>query len=92
MMNLMRKFNMTCEDTSPLISQAMDRSLPLGARLRLKIHLAMCEMCGYYKNQLETLRNLARHLGREETVAMGEARLSVAARAKIQKSLDEAQK
>jgi len=86
--NMMRKLRMTCEDTSQLISERMDHDLPLADRIRVAIHLAICEFCRYYKNQLETLRALARGLGGEETPAFGETRLSARAREKIQKRLD----
>jgi len=84
----MRKLKMSCADTSPLISERMDHSLPLMKRLRVGIHLAMCEVCRYYENQLKVLRKLAQHLGREENATPGEARLSPQARDKIQKRLD----
>jgi predicted anti-sigma-YlaC factor YlaD len=84
--SIMRKLKMSCADTSLLISERMDHSLPLMKRLRVGIHLAMCEVCRYYENQLKVLRKLAQHLGREEGTT--EARLSPQARDKIQKRLD----
>jgi predicted anti-sigma-YlaC factor YlaD len=57
---------LTCKDTSPLISEMMDHSLPLLDRWRVKLHLAMCEFCRYYQEQLEVLRKLSRYLGQED--------------------------
>lgn len=80
MVNLMntltRWLKMTCEDTSPLISEMMDHTLPLSKRLRVRAHLAMCGMCRIYQKQLETIRNLARGLGREEPPLPPEIKLT----------------
>ncbi len=59
-------FNLTCEDTSPLISEMMDHRVSFIKRLKIKIHLAMCEVCLYYKEQLGIIRNLSQNLGRED--------------------------
>ena len=45
----------------------MDHSLPLLDRWRVKLHLAMCEFCRYYQEQLEVLRKLSRYLGQEDS-------------------------
>lgn len=63
---ILHALKMTCKDTSLLISEMMDRSLPLHDRWRIKLHLAMCEFCRYYQKQLEVLRKLSRYLGRED--------------------------
>lgn len=52
----------TCKDTSPLISEMMDHSLPLSKRLRVKLHLSMCEFCHYYQDQLSFLQNMVQNL------------------------------
>jgi len=80
-------FDATCRDTTPLISEMMDHTLPLGKRLRVRFHLAICDVCGFYKKQLETVRALARKLGREEDPTQKEAVLSEEAKTKIKDSL-----
>jgi hypothetical protein len=80
-------FHATCRDTTPLISEMMDHTLPLGKRLRVRFHLAICDVCGFYKKQLETVRALARKLGREEDLTQKEAVLSDEAKSKIKDSL-----
>ena len=52
-------FKMTCKDVYPLISEEMDHSLSFSRRVRLKMHLAICNLCQIYSKQLQTLRNLA---------------------------------
>ena len=73
----------TCEDTSALMSEMMDHDLPLIKRWRAKIHLAICGFCRYYKTQLETIRELARKLGREETKVPEDVALSPETRRKL---------
>ncbi len=80
-------FNATCKDTSPLISERMDHSLPFSKLWRLKFHLAICEVCRYYQEQLKTLRALAHRLGKEEAPADPETKLSPEAKEKIQQAL-----
>ncbi|MGP0629728.1 hypothetical protein ACTRW9_08470 [Nitrospina sp. 32_T5] len=63
----MRFMKLRCEDTSPLISEMMDHTLPLPKRLRVALHLSLCRMCRAYQRQLNTVRVLARGLGREDT-------------------------
>lgn len=81
---ILNYFRMTCKDTSPLISEMMDHSLPTGRRLKLKIHLVLCRFCRYYKTQLEIIRKLAGTLGREESPGLESAILSPQARKKLQ--------
>ena len=80
---MIRKLRLSCEDTTPLISELMDHNLPLGKRIRLKFHLAMCKVCGCYQKQLEVIRALARKLGGEEPPLQQEAVLSEAVKTKI---------
>ncbi len=84
---LARKLRVTCEDTTPLISELMDHDLPLTKRLRLKTHLAMCGVCNFYKAQLEVIRALSRKLGGEDAPTQKEAALSDQAKTKIKDSL-----
>ena len=52
-----------CNEASRLLSQAMDRDLPLWDRARLRLHLAACDACANFSRQLQLLRRaLARLL------------------------------
>lgn len=84
---MLQWFQMTCRDTTPLISEMMDHSLPLGKRLRLKFHIAICDVCCFYKNQLETIRALARKLSGEEAPTQQQVVLSEQSKTKIKNSL-----
>ncbi len=87
MERMIQLFRATCRDTGPLISEMMDHTLPLGKRLRVRFHLAICDVCGFYKKQLETVCALARKLGGEEGPTQKEAVLSENAKSKIKDSL-----
>ena len=84
---MIRKLRITCEDTTPLISELMDHKLSLGKRIRLKFHLAMCTVCCFYQKQLEIIRALSRKLRAEEVPTQQKAALSEQAKTKIKDSL-----
>ena len=56
---------LTCKETSVLLSQAQDRPLGLGERLRLKLHLLVCAGCTNFSRQLKLIR-AAIHRQRDE--------------------------
>jgi hypothetical protein len=88
MMNLLTGwFNLTCKDTSPLISEMMDHRVSFIKRMKIKIHLSMCEVCLYYKKQLEVIRNLSKNLGREDFPANADESLPEEAKQKIKKMI-----
>ena len=46
----------SCKEASRLISQAMDERLPLWSRLRLRLHLVVCDACSNFFRQAQLLR------------------------------------
>jgi len=77
----------TCEDTSPLISESMDHDLPLTKRMRLWAHLAICGMCKNCMAQMNTIRSLARSLGKEDSDVASSKGLSMEAKEKIKQAM-----
>jgi hypothetical protein len=53
---------LTCKEASHLLSQRGDRSLALGERIRLRLHLLICDACTNFSRQVETLRRAVRAL------------------------------
>lgn len=51
-----------CKEASRLISQAADRPLPLWQRLRLRLHLAVCDACANFNRQVRFLRRAVQRL------------------------------
>jgi hypothetical protein len=49
-----------CHDITRLISQSMDRPLPLKTRLSMRVHYAICVWCERYRDHLLVLRKAVR--------------------------------
>ena len=47
---------LSCKEVSQLVSQGLDRRLGLVERVRLRIHLAICDGCTNFKKQMLFLR------------------------------------
>lgn len=47
---------LTCKQASKLISQSLDHPLSWSERVRLKLHLIICDACTQFKQQLNLLR------------------------------------
>ena len=76
-----------CKEISVMVSESMDRKLPLHRRMLLIAHLLMCRYCNRFKKQLLILRNAA---GLEEISAeeMGHSHsLSKEARERIKQAM-----
>ena len=86
---MLKALKMTCEDVYPLISESRDHSLPFLSRMRLKMHLAICELCETYQRQLEILCRVARSLGKDESKALEEISLKPEIKEKLQKWIEE---
>lgn len=52
----------TCRDISALVSRAMDNRLSLGERLRVRLHLLLCQACRQFAHQMQLLRSATRQL------------------------------
>jgi hypothetical protein len=80
---------LSCKDATRLISQSMDRSLPLGKRIGVRFHLLICRFCARYARQLRLLRESARYFALPEAELPGRSGeiLSPEARARIRNSL-----
>ena len=51
---------LNCKQVTHLLSEGQDRKLSAMERLRLKVHLAMCEGCTQYEKQLRFIRQACR--------------------------------
>ncbi len=50
------KWMTTCKETTELASRAMDEQLPLSDRLAMRLHLAVCNNCARFAQQLQEMR------------------------------------
>lgn len=84
----LRSLKITCKDAAPLISEMMDHQVLFFKWLKIKIHLAMCEVCLYYKKQLETIRILSKNLALEDAPVKKDATLNQEVKEKIKKMIE----
>jgi hypothetical protein len=54
---------LSCKEATRLMSQGLDRSLPFGRRVALRVHLAICEGCTNFDKQILFLRKAIARLG-----------------------------
>jgi hypothetical protein len=52
-----------CKEVTRLVSRGLDRRLGLGARVRLRVHLAICDGCSHFNRQMVFLRKAMKRLG-----------------------------
>lgn len=52
----------TCKEASRLLSDGQERALGFGERLKLRIHLAICDACTNFSRQLALLRRAVQAL------------------------------
>jgi hypothetical protein len=79
---------LSCREVTQLVSESLDRELPLRQRISTKLHLMMCKLCSRYKKQLAGLREAVRlHAMREEEMDIYPASLSSEARERIKQAL-----
>jgi hypothetical protein len=57
---------LSCRDVTKLLSESMDTSLPIGKRIRVRVHLLMCKFCSRYERQLLLIRDTVRRLAASE--------------------------
>jgi Putative zinc-finger len=49
-------FRISCQQASRLLSQQQDELLPFGKRMKLRLHLAVCDACHNVSRQLASVR------------------------------------
>jgi hypothetical protein len=52
----MKHWMFNCKKVTHLVSESLDRKLPLYQRMGMRIHLMMCKFCSRYQEQLLFLR------------------------------------
>ena len=49
-----------CKEVTRMVSESLDRKLPLHQRMGIRVHLFMCKFCSRYRKQLLILREAMR--------------------------------
>lgn len=47
---------LSCKEVTRLVSQGLDRRLPFGRKVALRVHFAICDGCTNFSKQLSTIR------------------------------------
>ncbi|HEV7816836.1 MAG TPA: zf-HC2 domain-containing protein [Janthinobacterium sp.] len=55
-------FKPTCREVHRLVSEGMDRDLTLVERVRMRLHLMVCDACTRFDGQMLLLRQAMRHM------------------------------
>jgi hypothetical protein len=59
---LVQEMMLSCKEVTRLVSQGLDRRLPFGRRVALRVHLAICDGCTNFTRQMDFLRKAVRRL------------------------------
>lgn len=79
---------LSCKETSRLLSESLDRPLPLRTRITLRWHLSMCRLCTRYYRQLRFLRRVMGTLPDHVDQAAPDDCLSQEAKERIKEHLE----
>lgn len=76
-----------CTDVTRFVSESMDRTLPVLTRVKLRLHLMICEGCAQYRQQLLALRQaLQRPTSPSQHQRQDEPPLSPAVQARLKEA------
>ncbi len=78
-----------CREISKLVSESMERQLPLGQRMQVRMHLMLCRLCAGFARQTGLLRRAAKQESERSVadVSTPGATLSQKARERIKAAL-----
>jgi Putative zinc-finger len=54
---------LSCKEVTHLVSAGLDRKLGFAERVRLHIHLAVCDGCTHFTKHMKFIRKAMRELG-----------------------------
>lgn len=80
---------LTCKEISKLVSDSLDRKLPVRQRIGVRFHLMMCSMCRAYEKQTHLLRKMMHSYARLKDGNTASEHLSEQARQRIKKALSD---
>ncbi len=86
---MLKALKMTCKDVYPLISASQNHPLPFFGRIRLTMHLAICNLCKIYWEQLKIICRMIQSLGKDESKVFEATSLKPEVKEKIQKFIAE---
>lgn len=78
---------LSCEEVSRLVSESLDRRLPIRQRLAIRIHFLFCKACRQFRRQLLFMRDALRRLPDDIENAAAYPALTPEARERIKSTL-----
>lgn len=78
---------LSCKEVSRLLSESLDRELPLRRRAVLQMHLLLCSLCSRFRRHMLFVREAARAFA-AAAEADAHIRLSPQARRRIKQALE----
>ena len=57
---MMKHWMFNCKAVAQIVSESMDRVLPIHHRILIRMHLLMCKYCARFKRQLLLIREVCR--------------------------------
>ena len=86
---VLRILMLTCEESTRLVSESLDRELPRGERIAVRLHALICRSCRRLEVQLRSLRDVVRSgLPDDIDRASSDLALSPEARERIHAALE----
>jgi hypothetical protein len=76
-----------CREVTRLVSESLDRKLPLRQRFGIRVHFMMCKLCPEAKRQMLFIRQAMRRITLESTEPEPDISLSPEARERIKRTL-----
>lgn len=76
-----------CRELTPWMSERLDKPLPLGREIKLRLHIMICDWCKRYQEQLYALRQAVQTMAEPKDSAPDQPRLSDEARERIKQAL-----
>lgn len=77
----------SCKSASQLISKSLDQRLSFSERLKLRLHLLICDVCTHFKQQLfilqASIKNLLKQTENDESI-----QLPLPAKVRIEKIIE----
>ncbi len=84
---------LSCKEIVRLVSDELETKMPIITRLKMMMHLSMCENCQNYRDQIQHVETMIRkHYSEDNESTSSSSKLSDNAVKRIEKSLQKAMK
>lgn len=83
----MNHWLLNCREVTYMVSESLDRKLPIAQRMGIRMHLFMCKFCTRFRRQLLTLSKMSKFYGAHEAQLEPSVALSPEARARITQAI-----